>query len=146
MSIRFAAVAAVLGFLAVVASPPPAGAQEGKTVELANGLKYTDTKLGTGEEAKPGFIVSVHYTGWLWKNGVKGAQFDSSRTSGKPITFKLGAHEVIAGWEQGISGMKIGGQRTLIIPPDLAYGAKSPSPLIPPNSTLYFEVELVSTR
>jgi FKBP-type peptidyl-prolyl cis-trans isomerase len=146
MSIRFAAAAAALGLVAAVAVPQPAAAQEGKTTELANGLKYTDTKLGTGEEAKSGFMVSVHYTGWVWKNGAKGAQFDSSHDRGQPITFTLGKHEVIPGWEQGISGMKIGGQRTLIIPPELAYGGKSPSALIPPNSTLYFEVELVSVR
>jgi peptidylprolyl isomerase len=146
MSIRFAVAAAALGILATTALPPPARAQEGKTVELASGLKYTDTKLGAGEEAKSGYLVSVQYTGWIWKNGAKGAQFDSSRTSGKPFPFKLGAHQVIDGWDQGISGMKVGGQRALMIPPELAYGAKSPTPLIPPNSTLYFEVELISVR
>ena len=146
MSIRFAAAAAALGCFAALAVPQPAAAQEGKTIELANDLKYTDTKLGAGDEAKPGYMVSVHYTGWVWKNGAKGAQFDSSRDRGQPITFTLGKHEVIPGWEQGISGMKIGGKRALIIPPELAYGGKSPSPLIPPNSTLYFEVELVSVR
>jgi FKBP-type peptidyl-prolyl cis-trans isomerase len=146
MSIRFAVAAAALGILAATALPPPARAQEGKTVELASGLKYTDTKLGAGDEAKSGYLVSVQYTGWIWKNGTKGAQFDSSRTAGKPITFKLGAHEVIPGWEQGISGMKVGGTRTLIIPPELGYGAKGAGAIIPPNATLYFEVELVSAR
>lgn len=146
MPIRSAAAAVTLAAFAAVASPLPAAAQEGKTIELASGLKYTDTKLGTGDEAKSGYLVSVQYTGWLWKNGAKGAQFDSSRTSGKPITFKLGAQQVIPGWDQGIAGMKVGGQRTLLIPPELGYGAKGAGGIIPPNATLYFEVELVSVR
>ena len=146
MSIRFAVAAVTLGVFAAAAVPLPAGAQEGKTIELASGLKYTDTKIGTGDEAKAGYLVSVQYTGWLWKNGAKGAQFDSSRTAGKPITFKLGAQQVIPGWDQGISGMKVGGQRTLLIPPELGYGAKGAGGVIPPNATLYFEVELVSVR
>ena len=144
MSFRFAAVAAAVGFLVAIAAP--AGAQEGKTTELADGLKYIDTKVGDGTEAQKGYIVSVQYTGWLYKNGVKGAKFDSSRDRDKPFTFKLGAHEVIDGWDEGVVGMKVGGQRTLIIPPELAYGAKGANGVIPPNATLIFEVELVSAR
>jgi FKBP-type peptidyl-prolyl cis-trans isomerase len=144
MSIRFAAAVAVVGFLAAVAAP--AGAQEGKPVELADGLKYTDTKVGDGTEAQKGYIVSVQYTGWLYKNGAKGAKFDSSLDAGKPITFKLGAGQVIKGWDEGVSGMKVGGKRTLIIPPDLAYGAAGANGVIPPNATLTFDVELVSAR
>jgi FKBP-type peptidyl-prolyl cis-trans isomerase FkpA len=144
MSFRFAAIAAAIGFLAVIAAP--VGAQEGKPIELADGLKYTDTKMGDGAEAQKGYIVSVQYTGWLYKNGNKGAKFDSSRDRDKPITFKLGAGQVIAGWDEGIAGMKVGGQRTLIIPPDLAYGAKGANGIIPPNATLTFDVELVSAR
>jgi FKBP-type peptidyl-prolyl cis-trans isomerase len=144
MSIRLAAIAAAIGLLAAIATP--ALAQEGKPIELADGLKYTDTKVGDGAVAENGYIVSVQYTGWLYKNGSKGAKFDSSLDRGKPITFKLGGGQVIKGWEEGIAGMKAGGQRTLIIPPELAYGAKGSGGVIPPNATLIFEVELVSAR
>jgi FKBP-type peptidyl-prolyl cis-trans isomerase len=144
MSIRFAAIAAAIGLLAAIATP--ALAQEGKPVELADGLKYTDTKVGDGAVAENGYIVSVQYTGWLYKNGNKGAKFDSSLDRGKPITFKLGGGQVIKGWEEGITGMKAGGKRTLIIPPELAYGARGSGGVIPPNATLIFEVELVSAR
>jgi FKBP-type peptidyl-prolyl cis-trans isomerase len=144
MSIRFAAIAAAIGLLAAIATP--ALAQEGKPVELADGLKYTDTKVGDGAVAENGYIVSVQYTGWLYKNGNRGAEFDSSSKAGKPINFKLGAGQVIPGWDEGIAGMKIGGKRTLIIPPALAYGAKGANGIIPPNATLIFDVELVSAR
>jgi len=151
MSIRLAAGAAAIGFFVAVASPaftqeakPSAPPQDGKTVELADGLKYTDTVVGTGEEAKKGYLVSVQYTGWLYKNGQKGAKFDSSLDRGKPITFTLGQKKVIAGWDEGISGMKQGGKRTLIIPPQLAYGASGSGGVIPPNATLIFDVELVN--
>jgi FKBP-type peptidyl-prolyl cis-trans isomerase len=143
MSFRFAAVVAAFALFASVA---PASAQQGKTVELPDGLKYTDVKLGDGQEAKSGFIISVQYTGWLYKNGDKGAEFDSSKTAGKPFTFKLGSGQVIKGWDEGVVGMKIGGQRTLIIPPELAYGAKGAGGVIPPNATLIFDVELLSAR
>ena len=144
MSLRIAGLAAAIGLFASVAEP--AFAQESKPVELADGLKYTDTQVGAGEEAQKGYIVSVQYTGWLYKNGSKGAKFDSSLDRGKPITFKLGAGQVIKGWDEGISGMKAGGKRTLIIPPNLAYGASGSGGVIPPNATLIFEVELVSAR
>jgi FKBP-type peptidyl-prolyl cis-trans isomerase len=156
MSLRVAAIAAAIGFLAIAVAPAraqapanptaSANAQEGKTVELADGLKYTDTKVGDGTEAEKGFIVSVQYTGWLYKNGNKGAKFDSSLDRNKPITFKLGNNQVIKGWDEGISGMKVGGKRTLIIPPNLAYGASGSGGVIPPNATLIFDVELVSAR
>jgi peptidylprolyl isomerase len=144
MSIRLAAIAAAIGLLASVAAP--AHAQEGKPTELADGLKYTDTKVGDGTEAQKGYILSMNYTGWLYKNGQKGAEFDSSSKAGKPFTFKLGAGQVIKGWDEGVSGMKAGGKRTLIIPPDLAYGASGSGGVIPPNATLIFDVELVSAR
>jgi peptidylprolyl isomerase len=143
MSIRFAVAVAILGLFAAA---PAALAQGGKTVELVDGLKYTDVKLGDGPEAKKGDIVAVHYTGWLYKNGSKGAQFDSSRDRGQPITFTLGTGQVIAGWDEGVAGMKVGGQRTLIIPPELAYGSKGAGGVIPPNATLTFDVELESVR
>jgi FKBP-type peptidyl-prolyl cis-trans isomerase len=142
MSFRFAAVVAAFAFLVSLA---PAGAQQGKTVELPDGLKYTDVKVGAGEEAKSGFIISVQYTGWLYKNGAKGAEFDSSKSAGKPFAFKLGDGKVIPGWDEGVVGMKVGGQRTLIIPPELAYGAKGFG-VIPPNATLMFDVELINAR
>ena len=144
MSIRFAAVAAALGLLTVIAAPVLA--QEGKPTTLPDGLQYTDTKLGEGDVAEKGFIVSLNYTGWLYKNGNKGAEFDSSSKVGKPFTFTLGKHQVIDGWDEGIVGMKVGGKRTLIIPPSLGYGARGANGVIPPNATLLFEVELVSAR
>jgi len=148
MSIRLAAIAAAIGVLATVASPIFAqeSKNESKTTELADGLKYTDTQLGTGEEAQKGYIVSVQYTGWLYKNGSKGAKFDSSLDRGKPSAYKLGAGQVIKGWDEGITGMKAGGKRTLINPPNLAYGASGNGNVIPPNATLIFDVELVSAR
>jgi FKBP-type peptidyl-prolyl cis-trans isomerase len=144
MSIRFAVFAAAMGLCAALAAP--AVAQEGKTTELPDGLKYTDTKLGDGAAAEKGYIVSVNYTGWLYKNGQKGAQFDSSLKTGKPFTFTLGKHQVIDGWDEGLAGMKIGGKRTLIIPPALAYGASGSGGVIPPNATLIFDVELVNVH
>ncbi len=106
-------------------------------------LKSTDRKPGSGDVAVTGASVTVHYTGWLWKNGQRGKQFDSSR-NGKPFTFKLGSGEVIEGWDEGVKGMKVGGVRELIIPPGKAYGSRGAPPDIPPNATLCFEVELLS--
>ena len=144
MSIRLAAVAAAIGLFTTVAIPVMA--QEGKQVELAGGLKYTDTKVGDGEEAKKGYILSMNYTGWLYKNGAKGAQFDSSSKVGKPFTFKLGAGQVIAGWDQGVAGMKVGGKRKLIIPSELGYGKKGAGKVIPADAELTFEVELLKIK
>ncbi len=144
MMLRLAATAVALGLLGAVAGP--ALAQEGKTVELPGGLKYIDTKVGDGDAAQKGYILSMNYTGWLYKNGQKGAQFDSSTKTGKPFTFRLGGGQVIKGWDQGIEGMKAGGKRTLIIPPALGYGANGAGGVIPPNATLLFEVELISAR
>jgi FKBP-type peptidyl-prolyl cis-trans isomerase len=148
MPIRYALCAAVLGLVAALAAPIPVGAAEpDKMIEAPSGLKYLDTKPGTGQMAVAGLTVSVHYTGWIWKNGVKGVQFDTSRDRGKPIVFKLGAGQVIRGWDEGVAGMRPGGQRTLIIPPELAYGARGAgNGVIPPNATLIFEVELVDVK
>jgi FKBP-type peptidyl-prolyl cis-trans isomerase FkpA len=110
---------------------------------LASGLQFEDTVVGTGAEAKPGRNVTVHYTGWLFENGEQGAKFDSSKDRSDPFIFPLGAGMVIKGWDEGVQGMKEGGQRTLIIPANLGYGARGAGGVIPPNATLKFEVELL---
>ncbi|HEX3235878.1 MAG TPA: FKBP-type peptidyl-prolyl cis-trans isomerase [Gemmatimonadales bacterium] len=108
----------------------------------ASGLGYKDVTVGQGAEATPGHQVKVHYTGWL----LDGKKFDSSRDRGEPFEFGLGAHQVIAGWDEGVAGMKVGGRRTLVIPPDLGYGAGGAPPDIPPGATLVFDVELLDVR
>jgi FKBP-type peptidyl-prolyl cis-trans isomerase len=119
-------------------------AETEKWVTTKTGLQILDTKIGTGDEAKVGMKVAMHYTGWLWVDSAKkGEPFDSSRKRGQPYPVLLGARSVIAGWEEGILGMKEGGQRTLIIPPALAYGERGFPGAIPPNSTLIFELEFV---
>lgn len=112
-------------------------------------LVQTDSKLGTGAEAVAGHNISVHYTGWLYDENApehKGQKFDSSRDRGQPFDFPLGAERVIKGWDQGFAGMKVGGQRTLLIPPDMGYGAQGAGGVIPPNATLVFDVELLGVR
>ena len=109
----------------------------------ASGLQYEDTVVGEGNEAKAGQSVTVHYTGWLYNNGVQGAKFDSSKDRNDPFVFPLGAGMVIKGWDEGVQGMKVGGQRTLIIPATLGYGARGAGGVIPPNATLKFDVELL---
>jgi FKBP-type peptidyl-prolyl cis-trans isomerase len=107
----------------------------------------TDTTIGTGAEATPGQHITVHYTGWLFDEAApdnKGRKFDSSRDRGDPFSFELGAGRVIQGWDQGFAGMKVGGTRTLVIPPELGYGARGAGGVIPPNATLIFEVELLA--
>ncbi len=142
MSIRIALTAAVLALLTAAAAPA-ARAAATHTVTLPDGLKYTDTTVGTGPAAKPGDKVVVQYTGWLDENGKKGKKFDSSLDRGEPFTFTLGTHQVIPGWDEGLVGMKPGGRRTLIIPSALAYGSEGAGGVIPPNATLMFNVELV---
>jgi peptidylprolyl isomerase len=135
--------------LAIAAVVTPLGrvdAANNQVVEMPNGLKYTDTKTGDGATATPGNKVSVHYTGWLYNNGAKGTKFDSSVDRGQPFQFTLGAHQVIAGWDEGVAGMKVGGKRTLIIPPELGYGARGAGGVIPPNATLMFDVELLGVQ
>ena len=107
------------------------------------GLQITDVKAGTGAEARKGQTVTVHYTGWLYNNGQQGAKFDSSRDRNDPFKFPLGGGMVIKGWDEGVAGMKVGGQRTLIIPPEMGYGARGAGGVIPPNATLKFDVELL---
>jgi FKBP-type peptidyl-prolyl cis-trans isomerase FkpA len=108
-----------------------------------SGLQYTDNVVGDGAEAAAGQHVTVHYTGWLYKDGEQGAKFDSSHDRNDPFDFPLGAGMVIKGWDEGVQGMKIGGQRTLIIPSELGYGARGAGGAIPPNATLKFDVELL---
>jgi FKBP-type peptidyl-prolyl cis-trans isomerase len=107
-----------------------------------SGLQYRDVKEGTGEKAEKGQSAEVHYTGWLWVNDAKGKKFDSSKDRGEPFEFPLGAGRVIKGWDEGVAGMKVGGKRELLIPPELGYGARGAGGVIPPNATLFFEVEL----
>ncbi len=112
---------------------------------FAQGLVKTDSVVGKGKEAVSGATVVVNYTGWLHDasaKGNKGKQFDSSIGRG-PFSFPLGAGRVIRGWDQGVAGMKVGGKRTLVIPPDLGYGSRGAGGVIPPNATLLFEVELL---
>ena len=111
----------------------------------STGLQYEDTLDGTGPTATKGQTVTVHYTGWLYNDGTQGAKFDSSKDRNDPFVFHLGAGMVIRGWDEGVTGMKVGGSRTLIIPADLGYGARGAGGVIPPNATLKFDVELLAT-
>jgi peptidylprolyl isomerase len=106
----------------------------------------TDTKVGTGASPKRGQICVMHYTGWLYENGVKGKKFDSSLDRNEPFEFPIGQKQVIAGWDEGVATMKVGGKRTLIIPPELGYGARGAGGVIPPNATLMFDVELLGVK
>jgi FKBP-type peptidyl-prolyl cis-trans isomerase len=140
------AVATLAGLAAAqapTASPGPASAPEAA-------LLVTDVVKGVGDEALPGMVVVVHYTGWLYDAAAAeqhGRMFDSSRERGQPFSFPLGAGRVIRGWEQGIPGMKVGGTRRLVIPPDLAYGERGAgNGVIPPNATLIFDLELLAVE
>jgi FKBP-type peptidyl-prolyl cis-trans isomerase len=144
--IRIARTVVVLAVFAAVMPFGGSNAATNQVIEMPNGLKYTDTKTGDGAIAAAGNKVSVHYTGWLYKNDAKGAKFDSSVDRGQPFQFTLGAHQVIAGWDQGVAGMKVGGKRTLIIPPELGYGARGAGGVIPANATLIFDVELLGVQ
>jgi peptidylprolyl isomerase len=122
----------------------PADAQTVTTTP--SGLQIIDLKVGTGPSPKPGQICVMHYTGWLYENGKKGAKFDSSVDRGQPFEFPIGRQQVIAGWDEGVATMKVGGKRTLIIPPALGYGARGAGGVIPPNATLMFDVELLGVK
>jgi peptidylprolyl isomerase len=110
-----------------------------------SGLQFEDRVEGEGAVAAKGQRVSVHYTGWLFKDGMRGKKFDSSKDRGQPFKFRLGGGEVIQGWDEGVQGMKVGGTRLLVLPPELGYGAHGAGGVIPPNATLLFEVDLLST-
>jgi peptidylprolyl isomerase len=118
----------------------------GKTMTTASGLQITDTKVGSGASPKTGQTCVMHYTGWLYQNGVKGQKFDSSVDRGQPFEFPIGTGRVIKGWDEGVADMKVGGKRTLVIPPALGYGARGAGGVIPPNATLMFEVELLAIK
>ena len=109
-------------------------------------LIITDNKIGDGREAEKGLTVTVHYTGWLYENGEKTTKFDSSVDRREPFSFVLGVGQVIKGWDNGVSGMQVGGSRTIIIPSDMGYGSRGAGSVIPPNSDLIFEVELIEIQ
>lgn len=133
--------------LMVAAAVPGGGAMaQSQQQVLPGGTRYIDSKLGSGDSAEPGRAVAVHYTGWLYIDGMKGRQFDSSRDSGQPFLFVLGAGQVIQGWDEGVAGMKVGGRRTLIVPPQAGYGESGAGETIPPGATLLFEVELLAVQ
>jgi peptidylprolyl isomerase len=143
-----------LGTLAIVialagafaAILPATAKAEPAAVTTPSGLKYIDTKEGTGVTPQQGQTCVMHYTGWLYENGAKGKKFDSSVDRGQPFSFRIGVGQVIKGWDEGVATMKVGGKRTLIIPPELGYGARGAGGVIPPNATLIFDVELLDVK
>jgi len=143
--------------VALVAAPAPADEpkttdaqaakkSESKMTKTPSGLQYEDVKVGTGASPQKGQTCVMHYTGWLWEDGAKGKKFDSSVDRGKPFSFVIGQGQVIKGWDEGVATMKVGGKRTLLIPPDLGYGSRGAGGVIPPNATLIFEVELLEIK
>jgi peptidylprolyl isomerase len=130
-----------------IGTPTAAIAQAiGTTMTTPSGLQITDSEVGTGATPEPGQTCVMHYTGWLYEDGAKGKKFDSSVDRGKPFTFPIGQKRVIAGWDEGVATMKVGGKRTLVIPPELGYGARGAGGVIPPNATLIFDVELLDVK
>jgi peptidylprolyl isomerase len=127
-------------------APEAAKKSESKMTKTPSGLQYEDTKVGTGASPQKGQTCVMNYTGWLWENGAKGKKFDSSLDRGTPFSFPIGQGRVIKGWDEGVATMKVGGQRVLLIPPDLGYGSKGAGGVIPPNATLIFEVELLEVK
>jgi FKBP-type peptidyl-prolyl cis-trans isomerase len=137
---------AIFPFVVVVVLTACGGNTENTSVTQ---LIRQDDVMGTGAEAQSGRVVTVHYTGWLYdqtRPDRKGNKFDSSRDRNEPFSFNLGAGEVIRGWDEGVAGMKVGGRRTLTIPPDMGYGARGAGGVIPPNATLLFDVELLEVK
>jgi peptidylprolyl isomerase len=140
-------VVALGGFSTLLTASEGALAQsKGKTMTTASGLQIIDTKEGTGASPKSGQTCVMHYTGWLYENGQKGKKFDSSVDRNEPFEFPIGQRRVIAGWDEGVATMKVGGKRILIIPPALGYGARGAGGVIPPNATLMFDVELLGVK
>ena len=145
---RFAiAVSLALAGALAASIPNRINAQGSAPVTTQSGLQIVDTKAGTGAAPQTGQTCVMHYTGWLYENGVKGRKFDSSVDRGEPFEFRVGTGMVIKGWDEGVATMKVGGKRTLIIPPQLGYGTRGAGGgVIPPNATLLFEVELIAVR
>lgn len=148
---RFPALMAIAATLAIVSAILPnnqavAQTQGSKMTTTPTGLQYEDTVVGTGASPETGQICVMHYTGWLYVDGKKGSKFDSSLDRGQPFEFPIGTGRVIKGWDEGVAGMKVGGKRTLIIPPQLGYGARGAGGVIPPNATLIFDVELLGVK
>jgi peptidylprolyl isomerase len=139
LSRRDALLALAVTLIATTAKAQP-------VMTTADGLKIIDTQPGTGASPKTGQTCVMHYTGWLYENGTKGKKFDSSVDRGTPFEFKIGVGQVIAGWDEGVATMKVGGKRTLIIPPELGYGARGAGGVIPANATLIFDVELLGVK
>ena len=135
-------VSAILLVLAVA----PLSALAAGEVTTPSGLRIIDVKPGTGPVPKAGQTVSVNYTGWLFVDGKQGKKFDSSLDRGEPFSFTLGQGQVIKGWDEGLATMHVGGKRTLIIPPDLGYGARGAGSDIPPGATLIFDVDLLGAK
>ncbi|MGI8525296.1 MAG: FKBP-type peptidyl-prolyl cis-trans isomerase [Pseudolabrys sp.] len=144
---RYFSTAAAFALMSALATVSPTNAQTaGKTMTTTSGLKIVDTKVGAGAMPKPGQTCVMHYTGWLYENGGKGKKFDSSVDRNEPFEFPIGKGRVIRGWDEGVASMKVGGKRTLIIPPELGYGARGAGGAIPPNATLIFDVELLGVK
>ncbi len=149
---RGLAAATMLAGLGAAVVPGALAQEQGKAQEndkattTLSGIKIIDTKVGTGASPKTGQTCVVHYTGWLYENGQKGKKFDSSRDRGEPFAFRIGMGQVIPGWDEGVSTMKVGGRRTLIIPPEQGYGARGAGRVIPPNATLMFDIELLEVK
>jgi peptidylprolyl isomerase len=144
--IAFATALALAVIGATIMSDESSAQPAPKPTTTSSGLQIIDTKPGTGASPKTGQTVTVHYTGWLYENGARGKKFDSSVDRNEPFEFPIGQGRVIAGWDQGVGTMKIGGKRTLIIPPALGYGARGAGGAIPPNATLIFDVELLGVK
>ena len=130
----------------LAAAPPAAAQTQEKAMTTLSGLQIIDTTVGTGASPRTGQTCVMHYTGWLSEGGAKGKKFDSSVDSGQPFEFPIGMKRVIGGWDEGVATMKVGGKRTLIIPPELGYGARGAGGVIPPNATLIFDVELLGIK
>jgi peptidylprolyl isomerase len=140
-----AAVAAIAFSTAPAAADEKKGG-ESKMQKSPSGLQWEDVKVGTGATPKASQTCVMHYTGWLWEDGAKGKKFDSSVDRGTPFEFPLAQGRVIKGWDEGVATMKVGGKRNLLIPPQLGYGARGAGGVIPPNATLFFEVELLGVK
>ena len=128
------------------APAPEAAKKETKMVKTESGLGYEDLVVGTGPSPETGQTCVMHYTGWLFENGAKGAKFDSSLDRNRAFEFPIGRGRVIKGWDEGVATMKVGGKRTLLIPPQLGYGDRGAGNVIPPGATLLFEVELLGVK